>query len=332
MSHINYMFFVMLALAWVCAFALNSALRMFIKHAPANLLLESVSKPAGVMLWCLALLTNIIILRHYLLIDLDRRVVQTGLQIIFVVFTQWSAQRYIKKAEENTTYVDKTTALALSRLAKIATAIVGAIMLMYTINVDVRALLALGSAGTIVVGIAARDLLANFFGGFMLFIDRPFSVGDMIKADDKDIEGVVQHIGWRRTQLLTQNQCLSYIPNLLFLSMSIQNISRAQHQSIDVSIILKGVAANEIDKVLSSMEMILRCHNEVAKNMPISVNLKCFDSSGLHVRIYCFTNGYDLIKHAKVQQDIFIKIAKIVDSWSHEHNILERKVVELSRT
>ncbi len=63
--------------------------------------------------------------------------------------------------------------------------------------------MAFGSASTVVGGIAARDLLANFFGGFTIFMDRPFSVGDWIRSPDKNIEGTVENIGWRRTKIIT---------------------------------------------------------------------------------------------------------------------------------
>ena len=52
--------------------------------------------------------------------------------------------------------------------------------------------LAFGGIGGIAIGLAARDLLANFFGALMIFLDRPFSVGDWVRSPDREIEGTVE--------------------------------------------------------------------------------------------------------------------------------------------
>jgi MscS family membrane protein len=290
------------------------------------------------MLWLLAIFASSLIIRYYFFNRLSLNLLQTSLQIGLVVLLHWTSQRFIKQleqgalSEEHTSSLDKTTVIALARLAKIIAAIIGLIMLIYTVNGDVHALLAMGSAGTIVVGIAAKDLLANFFGGFMLFIDRPFSVGDMIRADDKDIEGIVQHIGWRRTQILTREQRPLYIPNSLFLSMGIENASRAKHHSINAVINLKGLSVKEINEVLAAIERMLRLQRDIDQSMPVSASVKHFDSTGFYIKIYCFTKGYNLASSLKVQQDIFLGIAKIVDKMSIVDNPLaDRKIIELSR-
>ena len=50
--------------------------------------------------------------------------------------------------------------------------------MLQTLGYSISGLLALGGVGGIAIGFAAKDLLANFFGGLMSYLDRPFKIGD----------------------------------------------------------------------------------------------------------------------------------------------------------
>ena len=93
--------------------------------------------------------------------------------------------------------VDRTTAAAISKLLRASALITGVLLVMQALGFSIAGVLAFGGIGGIAVGFAARDLLANFFGALMIFLDRPFSVGDWIRSPDKEIEGTVEEVGWR---------------------------------------------------------------------------------------------------------------------------------------
>ena len=103
---------------------------------------------------------------------------------------------------------------------------------MQLFDYSVSGLLAFGGIGGIAVGFAAKDLLANFFGGLMIYLDRPFSVGDWIRSPDKEIEGTVEDIGWRLTRIRTFDKRPLYIPNSIFASISVENPSRMSNRRI----------------------------------------------------------------------------------------------------
>jgi MscS family membrane protein len=62
-------------------------------------------------------------------------------------------------------------------------------------------------------------LLANFFGGLTIYLDRPFSVGDWIRSPDKSIEGTVEYISWCHTRIRAFNKNLIYLPNAVFTTI-----------------------------------------------------------------------------------------------------------------
>ena len=101
---------------------------------------------------------------------------------------------------------------ALAKLGYIVVGITGLLTLLQTLGLSISGLMAFGGMGGIAVGFAAKDILANFFGGLFIYTDRPFSVGDWIRSPDRDIEGTVEKIGWRVTRIRTFDKRPLYIP------------------------------------------------------------------------------------------------------------------------
>ena len=100
-----------------------------------------------------------------------------------------SVESYLLEGEGN---VDKDSIRLFTRLVKIlfVFAIILGVAQFY--GYAVSSILTLGGVGGIVVGFAAKDMLANVFGGLMIQMDKPFSTGDWIRTTDKSIEGVVE--------------------------------------------------------------------------------------------------------------------------------------------
>lgn len=94
------------------------------------------------------------------------------------------------------------------------------------LGVNIAGLLAFGGVGGIAAGLAAKSLLANLFGGLSVYLDHPFRIGDWIRSPDREIEGTVEEIGWRRTLIRTFDMRPLYVPNALFMTISVENPSR----------------------------------------------------------------------------------------------------------
>ncbi|MGB1190669.1 MAG: mechanosensitive ion channel family protein, partial [Pseudomonadales bacterium] len=121
---------------------------------------------------------------------------------------------------------DETTVTAVAKLLRISLFITAALMTMQTMGLSITGVLTFGGIGGIAVGFAAQDLLANLFGGLVIYLDRPFKVGDWIRSPDREIEGTVIKIGWRLTEIRTFSQRPLYIPNSTFSKIALENPSR----------------------------------------------------------------------------------------------------------
>src|SRR5690606_5396265 len=140
--------------------------------------------------------------------------------------------------------LDETTVRAMGKLLRAAVLITSVLIVLQLLGYSVSGVLAFGGIGGLAVGFAAKDLLANFFGGLMIYLDRPFAVGDWVRSPDKEIEGTVEDIGWRLTRIRTFDKRPLYIPNSVFNTISVENPSRMHNRRIYETI---GVRYDDID-------------------------------------------------------------------------------------
>ena len=87
---------------------------------------------------------------------------------------------------------DLDSARTLSRFFHAVLIVLAVLVLAQKLGYSLSALLTFGGVGGLIVGMAARDWLANFFGGLMLMLDKPFKEGDWVRSPDRQIEG---HVG-----------------------------------------------------------------------------------------------------------------------------------------
>jgi len=208
--------------------------------------------------------------------------------------------------------LDRTTVDAIGKLLRVSVLITAVLVGLQSLGFSVSGVLAFGGIGGIAVGFAARDLLANFFGGLMVYLDRPFVVGDWIRSPDKEIEGTVEEIGWRLTRIRTFDKRPLYVPNSIFTQITVENPSRMTNRRIYETV---GVRYDDIDRVadiVADIKAMLRAHPEIDQKQTLIVNLNQFGASSLDIMIYTFTRTTAWVAFHEIKQDVMLKIAEIV--------------------
>jgi MscS family membrane protein len=243
-----------------------------------------------------------------------------------IVVISWFLVRFISRAEANIIdkkkvageEFDQTTADAIAKLLRISVVITSALVAMQTLGYSVSGVLAFGGIGGIAIGFAARDLLANFFGGLMIYMDRPFDVGDWIRSPDQEIEGTVEKIGWRLTTIRTFDKRPLYVPNAIFASIAVENPSRMTNRRIKETIGIRYDDVSKMEDIIADVKKMLREHDEIDANQTLIVNFNEFAPSSLDFFIYTFTKTTNWIKFHEVKQDVLLKIIGIVESHGAE--------------
>lgn len=214
--------------------------------------------------------------------------------------------------------VDRTTADAVSQLLRVSVVITSLLVGLQSLGFNISAILAFGGIGGVAVGFAAKDLLANFFGGLMIYLDRPFSVGDWIRSPDRNIEGTVEKIGWRLTLIRTFDKRPLYIPNSMFANISVENPSRMTHRRINETMGVRYDDSKQLPAIIDDVKAMLTSHPEIDNTQTLMVNFNQFAASSLDFFIYTFTKTTNWVRFHEVKQDVLFKITEIVEKHGAE--------------
>ncbi|MDP6198318.1 MAG: mechanosensitive ion channel family protein [Porticoccaceae bacterium] len=283
-------------------------------------LIEACRKPLIWLIWILGINFAASIAAQKMaspmqaLIDPINRLALIFLATIFIT-------SFIKRAERNLLHpdymakpIDATTVRAVGKLLRAAVIITALLVAMQLFGYSISGLLAFGGIGGIAVGFAAKDLLANFFGGLMIYLDRPFSVGDWVRSPDKEIEGTVEDIGWRLTRIRTFDQRPLYIPNSVFANISVENPSRMTNRRIYETVGIRYADIGCMETIVEQVTAMLCEHPEIDTDQIMIVNFNAFSASSVDFIIYTFTKTTEWVKFHQVKQDVLLKVAQIIEA------------------
>lgn len=235
------------------------------------------------------------------------------------------AVNLIKRAESNLVNprfvsepMDATTVRAVGKLLRATVIITALLITMQLLGYSVSGVLAFGGIGGLAVGFAAKDLLANFFGGLMIYLDRPFSVGDWVRSADKEIEGTVEDIGWRLTRIRTFDQRPLYLPNAIFNTIGVENPSRMLNRRIYETVGVRYADISRLKAIIGEIKAMLEEHDAIDTSRTLIVTFNKFAASSLDIMIYTFTKTTQWVEFHSVKQDILFRIAGIIEHHGAE--------------
>jgi MscS family membrane protein len=240
--------------------------------------------------------------------------------VLLIACVAWFLLRFIGRVSDGVVEIrkargedfDVTTVDALGKLARLLTVVMAVLMAVQSLGFQITGLLALGGVGGLAVGFAAKDLLANFFGGLTIYLDRPFGVGEWIRSPDKSIEGTVEYVSWRHTRIRAFNKNPIYVPNSVFTTIVVENPSRMSHRRIKEVIGLRYDDFAVVGAVVSDIKAMLQHHPEIDQSQTLIVNFNQFGASSLDILVYTFTRTVVWTEYHVVKQDVLLKIGEII--------------------
>jgi len=140
---------------------------------------------------------------------------------------RWKNQILNQVIRKEHKYIDKASVEFIGKIMSLAIWFVAILIILQRLGVNVMPLVAFGGIGAAAIGFAAKDVIANFFGGLVIHITKTFRGGETIEIVSKNIKGEVQRIGWYNTCIVEESNSAIYVPNSLFLTTAIRNISRS---------------------------------------------------------------------------------------------------------
>lgn len=239
----------------------------------------------------------------------------------FIVTFTWFLLNLIRDTEKNyftaknndkDSRLDVASSFLLGKVLKIFIIITAVILVLQNLGYSLAGLLTIGGAGSLILGLAAKDMLANLFGGLTVNLDTPFRIGDSIKTDNNKLEGVVEKIGWRSTRIRNPEQSAVYVPNSIWSNAPVENVTRMVGRRIKEVIGLRYKDADKIKVIIKDIEEKLLNNKAIHKKFPIIIKLNELGSSSINLLLIVHTVATKYDEYISVKQDILLMVIEIV--------------------
>jgi MscS family membrane protein len=191
--------------------------------------------------------------------------------------------------------------------------VIGGVILLEGWGIDVSAFLGgLGLAG-MAVALAAKDSVANIFGGLTIFADNLYKRGDWIETPH--FEGTVEVVGLRATKVRTFAKALVTMPNAQIVDSPVINWSRMTHRRIKMVIGLEyRTTSKQMEAIVDKLRDFLKNDEDVAQtDVAQMVHLSDFGASSINIDLYYFTKTTDWVTWRDIRNRHIIAFKRIVE-------------------
>jgi MscS family membrane protein len=233
-------------------------------------------------------------------------VVWFGTKLVDVLTGFW-----LERAEKTDSTFDDQLVPVVRTGAKAALFILGTLLIIQNMGGEVGSLLAGVGIGGVAVAMAAKDTIANLFGSIVIFVDRPFMVGDWVEIGDQ--EGTVEEVGLRVTRIRTFENSQITVPNSQLTTTAINNWSRMQKRRVKLFIgVTYDANAEQLEQAVEALRDVLRNDDRIDQSFWV-VNFTNFGASSLDIMIYCFTTTTRWAEYLQVRQELFFEFMKAIE-------------------
>jgi len=207
--------------------------------------------------------------------------------------------------------VDKLLIPFMSKVFRLVLMIIAIALIASTWGFDVGTFVAGLGIGGLAFALAAKDTLANMFGGAVLITEKPFTLGDWIIVGD--VEGTVEDINFRSTKIRKFNKSIVTVPNSRVADSNIINFSKRNIRRISYELKIHiDSSVDEVKAVIKDIENMLIDHQGV-HNETIFVKFNKFGESSLNIFLYYFTNTSVWGEYLSIAEDTNFKIMEILE-------------------
>lgn len=208
--------------------------------------------------------------------------------------------------------LDPTSIEIISKIYSVLVLFLSSLILLQIFGLDIAPLLAFSGIGAAALGFASKDAISNFYGGLTIYLTRPFTVNDFINLPQRELLGTVEQIGWYFTTLRDLAKQPVYIPNGVFGTELIVNLSRMTHRRIDESFSLRYADADKIEKLILQIRDYLSKHPEIDQNESTQVFVSTFAESGIVLEVKAYTLSTRYEEFMEIKQRIMLKLCEMI--------------------
>ena len=213
----------------------------------------------------------------------------------------------IPLVEKTETKLDDQLIPIIRKAAKVVIFTISAVILIERMGYPVTSIIAGLGIGGLAFALAAKDTVANLFGSVVIFLDRPFQIGDWVNIDAS--EGIIEEVGVRSTKIRTFADTLITIPNSVVANATIKNISAFRNRRVLLQIgITYSSGPQGAEKAVAIIRDILDTHEKVKDGHYIYFD--DFKDSSLNIMVYYFVGTTVWREYLEVRSQVNLEIMR----------------------
>ena len=232
--------------------------------------------------------------------------------LLAIQFANWLMKildRYFDKTESK---LDNQSLPILDRMVKIIIIFIAVLNILYQVGVNVTALLAGISIGGLALALAAQDTVKHLIGSIMIFVDRPFQIGDYIIAHGE--EGTVEEVGFRTTRLRKVDSTISIIPNGKLADGDVTNYGPRKHRLFQLTLGVEyDTTRKQIADFIKGLKSIIEKRDEIYKET-YYVNLRNLSESSIDILFRCYINTDTFASELAIKEEMIFEILELVEN------------------
>lgn len=214
-----------------------------------------------------------------------------------------------RRTRETVSRLDEQLVPIIEGVLQFLVIVAGVIQGLRILDVNITALIAGLSIGAVAIGLAAKDTVANVFGSLMIFLDKPFQIGDWIHYSG--IDGTVEKVGIRATRVRTFANSLVYIPNGALTNSTINNYGLRVYRRFSTKIaITYDTPPHLIEKFVEGMKEIVANHPKTRKDY-YEIHLNDFGANALNILFYIFFHVPSWSEELRARHEIMLAIIQL---------------------
>lgn len=203
-------------------------------------------------------------------------------------FSRWTLGKLLSRTQMDVGQRD-----AVTGLVHYVVLVVGAIVILQNAGINLTAFAVVGSALGVGVGFGLQNIISNFISGLIVLLEQPIKVGDRIELGS--VEGVVHHIGARRTTVVTPDRIAILIPNQRFITDNVTNyvyLGRKIRLRVPVTV-AQGSDVRLVERLLTE---VAQAHPQVEKDPPPQAALTTLGGAAIGFELLVWYDGQQSTK------------------------------------
>lgn len=230
--------------------------------------------------------------------------------IVFYKIVDIVSLYFAKLAEKTESTLDDQLVPLIRKTLKAFVVIIGSLFVLKEgLEVDIVPFLTGLSIGGLAFALAAQDTIKNFFGSIMIFIDKPFQVGDWITSGD--VDGTVEEVGFRSTRIRTFRNSVMYIPNGKIADATIDNHGLRQYRRFYTTLTVTLDTPPElIQAFVEGLRQIVDSHPHTRKDA-YNIYFNNLAAYSQDIMFYIFFEVPTWPEELRCRHEILIQIVKL---------------------